>query len=59
MGTTTIPCPRCGQAQTTQHDNGTEVRPRLCAACQEIENHKEAEEEKDTRALHRAAPARK
>lgn len=54
MGTTSIPCPRCGQAQVTSHDNGQEILPRLCAACKEIEA-KEAEEARDTKALHRAA----
>ena len=43
MGVTTIPCPRCGQAQTTFHDNGQEVGPRLCAACAEQEQKEKAE----------------
>lgn len=37
MGVTTIPCPKCGQAQTTFHENGQAVEARLCAACAEQE----------------------
>jgi hypothetical protein len=35
MGITTFPCPSCGQQQKETHENGQEVRRRLCAACQE------------------------
>lgn len=43
MGTTSWPCPSCGQAQTEIHENGHEVALRLCAACQEKADAESAE----------------
>lgn len=36
MGQTTFPCPTCGQVQRVEHENGTEVTLRLCAACDQL-----------------------
>lgn len=37
MGTTTWPCPKCGQQQKEDHANGETVNTRrLCAACAEL-----------------------
>lgn len=35
MGTTTWPCPHCGQQQKAEAPNGVEVKPTLCASCLE------------------------
>ena len=37
MGVFEYPCPSCGTPQKERAPNGTEVTPRLCAACQEKE----------------------
>lgn len=37
MGVTEFPCPKCGQAQRVRAPNGQEIKPRLCAACEEKE----------------------
>ena len=37
MGSYEWACPKCGQAQKVRAPNGTEVQPRLCAACEEAE----------------------
>lgn len=36
MGTTTWPCPKCGQQQTAEHPNGSQPGRVLCAACAEL-----------------------
>lgn len=35
MGTTSWPCPHCGQQQKVEHPNSEAVFPHLCAACAE------------------------
>lgn len=49
MGSYEWPCPKCGTAQKVRAPNGSEVAPKLCAACEEAEREAHQADIKRTR----------